>query len=354
MRRDHTVCHTTTSVRNLLYEQVGAWCRHEPVDWLPTEDEQWRDLIELARCEGVAGLLYTILPENVPTHVRDCLRADYQSHLAANLLYMEKLAQIVPALQSAGVRFAVVKGAALLTTAYHDMGARAMKDVDLLVHPDDANILKPVMEHLGWREEDEDIAGKGFGVRYRAERTFTRQEGSILFRVEAHLDAPGFYPASRGEIWSRITTASSADIGDMPVLSLPAHLSYLCAHYYYHHCGSGLKWLVDIARLVSQISSWHDTVVDAYQFGTTRPVHLALQEVRQVLKVPVPQHIVATLRFLPMPISLRILFELCKRPRLHYLGIRLLDIYRAPTWSIRLGYIWRKLTAPRWRKRRGQ
>ncbi len=342
---------STSATCNLLCAQIGAWCREEPVRWLPMESDQWDALVAQARAEGVAGLLYTLLPEDAPSSVRERLRADYQLQKTANLLYMEKLGQVVPALRDAGVRFVVVKGTALLATVYPDMGMRAMKDIDLLVHPEDVNILKPVMDHLGWQEEDEDIAGKGFGVHYRGESTFIRQEGNILFRLEAHLDAPGFYPPSRRRIWERVTAVSGAGIDDMPVLTAPAHLSYLCAHYYYHHCGSGLKWLVDVARLISQIHSWHDAVVDAYEFGTTRPVHLALHDLSQMLKVPVPQHIVATLRFLPMPISLRLLFEMCKRPRLHYLGIRLLDLYRAPSWSVRLGYIWRKVTAPRWKRR---
>jgi len=352
MRKSPTASDTITTTCDVLCNLLGAWCRQELGRTMPMEDEQWGHLVEEARSEGVAGLLYTLLPEDARGHVRNALRADYQSQTAGNLLYMEKLAQLVPALRNAGVRFAVVKGAALLATVYPDPGIRSMKDLDLLVHPEDANILKPVMEHLGWQEEDEDIAGKGFGVRYRAETAFTRQEGRILFRVEAHLDAPGFYPASRRAIWNRITSVSGAGIDDMPVLTIPAHLSYLCSHYYYHHCGSGLKWLVDVARLISQVCSWHDVVVDAYEFGTTRPVHLALHDVGRVLGVPVPQHIVETLRFLPMPISLRLLFELCKRPRLHYLGIRLLDIYRAPNWSTRLGYIWRKVTAPRWKRQK--
>jgi len=334
----------------LLHQAIGTWCQGKSVAWQGMDDERWEALAEEARLHGVSGLLYTLLPDDVPAAVRDTLRSDYQNQLAANVLYMQKLAQIVPALKNAGVRFAVVKGAALLATDYTDMGTRAMKDIDLLVHPEDANILKPVMQQLGWQEEDEDIAGKHFGERYRAETSFTRREGSLMLRAEAHLDMPGFYPRSRGAIWQKVTSVCVAGIDEMPVLSVPAHLNYLCTHFYYHHCGQGLKWLVDVALLVSQVRSWHDVVVDAYEFGTTRPVHLALHDVAKYLQMPVPQHIVETLRFLPMPLSLRLLFEMCKRPSLHYLGIRLLDIYRAPNWHTRLGYIWRKLTAPRWRR----
>lgn len=334
----------------LLREVVGAWCRGELVHWRTLDDKGWSALVEDARRNGVSGILHTVVPDDAPASVREALRSDYHTQLAANMLYLERLAQIVPALKTASVRFAVVKGAALLATVYPDLGMRAMKDVDLLVHPEDANILKPVMQQLGWQEEDEDIAGKQFGERYRAETSFTRREGSLMLRVEAHLDVPGFYPRSRGAIWQRIVAVCAAGIDEMPVLSLPAHLNYLCTHFYYHHCGQGLKWLVDVALLASQVRSWHDVVVDAYEFGATRPVHLALHDIARYLQVPVPQHIVETLRFLPMPLSLRLLFEMCKRPSLHYLGIRLLDIYRAPNWSTRFGYVWRKLTAPRWRR----
>lgn len=334
----------------VLCELIGKWCRGEPLHWQPLDEEGWKSLAEQSRLRGVAGLLYTLLPDDAPESVRQILHAEYNSQLAANVLYMQKLAQVAPALRNAGVRFVAVKGPALLATVYSDMGIRSMKDIDLLVHPEDVNILKPVMQHLGWQEEDEDIAGKHFGERYRAETSFTRQEGSLMLRLEAHLDVPGFYPPSRRSIWDKVITVCGAGIDELPVLSPPAHLSYLCAHYYYHHCGSGLKWLVDVALLLSRIDSWREVVVDAYHFGTTRPVHLALHDVAKYLQVPVPQHIVETLRFLPMPLSLRLLFEMCKRPYLHYLGIRLLDLYRAPNWSTRFGYIWRKLTAPRWRR----
>ncbi len=336
---------------DLLCHVLGAWCRGEMPGWQIADDEQWESLVEQSRAQGVSGLLYRLLPDSAPAEVRARLQGDYNTQLAGNMLYLHQLAQIVRALQSAGVRFAVVKGAALLATVYTDPGTRAMKDIDLLVHPEDANVLKSVMAHLGWQEEDEDIAGKQFGERYRAETSFTRQEGTLLLRAEAHLDVPGFYPPSRADTWNNITAVAGAGIDEMPVLTLPAHLSYLCTHYYYHHCGLGLKWLVDVALLASRVTSWHDVVVTAYQFGTTRPVHLALHNVGKYLQVPVPQHIVETLRFLPMPFSLRMLFELCKRPGFpHYLGIRLLDLYRAPSWYRRMGYIWRKLTAPRWRR----
>lgn len=336
----------------LLCQSIGAWCRGETTCWQITNDEEWEALVAQSRIYGVSELVYKLLPDSAPAYVRESLQSDYNTQIAGNMLYTHQLAQIVPALRDAGVRFVVVKGAALLATVYSDQGIRAMKDIDLLVHPEDVNILRSVMVHLGWQEEDEDIAGRQFGERYRAETSFTRQEGTLLLRVEAHLDAPGFYPPSRAAIWDKITLVSSAGIDEMPVLSLSAHLSYLCAHYYYHHCGFGLKWLVDVALLISRVTSWHDVVVDAYQFGTTRSVHLALHDVAKYLQVPVPQHIVETLRFLPMPLSLRLLFELCKRPGLqHYLGIRLLDIYRAPNWHVRFGYIWRKITAPRWRRR---
>jgi hypothetical protein len=334
----------------MLCEITGQWCQGEPLHWETLDEAGWKSLAEQSIARGVAGLLYTLLPDGVPDSVREMLRAEYNSQLAANVIYMQQLARVAPALKDAGVRFVAVKGSALLATVYPDLGIRFMKDIDLLVHPEDVSILKPVMQHLGWEEEDEDIAGKHFGERYRAETSFTRREGSWMLRLEAHLDAPGFYPPSRRSIWDKVTTVCGAGIEELPVLNLPAHLSYLCAHYYYHHCGSGLKWLVDVALLVSQISSWREVVVDAYQFGTTRPVHLALLEVAKYLGIRVPQHIVETLRFLPMPLSLRLLYEMCKRPSLHYLGIRLLDLYRAPNWSTRFGYIWRKLTAPRWQR----
>lgn len=334
-----------------LRQILGAWCRGEPLPRERLASIRWGAVVEQARQHDVAALLFTILPEEAPAEVRDALRADYRSQLAGNTLYIHHLAQVAPALQEAGVRFVVVKGAALLATLYTDWAQRRLEDIDLLVHPDDVLLFRSVMSHLGWREEDNDIAGARFGERYRAETSFARQEGEVLLRLEGHLDLPGFYPPARGAVWQRVHTVSAGGLDKLPVLSLSSHLSYLCTHLYYHHCGQGLKWLVDIALLVSQVRSWHDVVVDAYQFGTTRPLHLALQDVAKYLQVPVPPHIVETLRFLPMPISLRLLLELCKRPSLHYVGIRLLDLYRAPNWSTRLGYLWRKVTAPRWRRR---
>lgn len=334
-----------------LRQILGAWCQNATAPLITGNAIHWEDLVAQARHHEVGGLLYTVLPAEAPAAVRDALRADYRSQLAANTLYLHHLASLVPALRDVGVRFAVVKGAALLPTLYHDWGQRRLEDIDLLVHPEDVSLFRSVMCHLGWREEDGDIAGARFGERYRAETSFARQEGQVLLRVEGHLDLPGFYPPARAAVWQRISTVSASGIGALPVLDSSTHLSYLCTHLYYHHCGRGLKWLVDVALLVSQVRSWHDVVVDAYQFGTTRPLHLALNDVARYLDVPVPQHIAETLRFLPMPISLRLLLEMCKRPALHYLGIRLLDLYRAPNWSTRLGYLWRKLTAPRWRRR---
>lgn len=331
-----------------LQQWLQAWCRTQQL--APPDDVQAEaNLVEAARREEISALLYLVLPRPLQS-----LYPDYRSCLAGNLLYLRELERLVSALRQAGVRFVVVKGAALATTVYPHLGMRSLEDIDLLVHRDDANLLRLVMNHLGWQEEDSDIAGSQFGWRYRGEMAFRRTAGDLLLRVEAHLDVPGFYPRRRDTVWSRVQWISVEGFGEMPLLHTTTHLCYLCAHLYYHHQGRGVKWLVDIALLYSQIDSWSGLLGEAYHFGVTRPLRLALEEVARHFGIAIPAHMLKALEVLPMPLGLRILLELCRRPRWHYLGIRLLDLYRAPSWSVRVGYLWRKLTAPRWRNKRCQ
>ncbi len=71
---------------------------------------------------------------------------------AANLLILRRYDETADAFTSGGVRFVPMKGCDLVGPLYSDPGARAMADIDILVHPDDFDRAVIVAVELGYKD----------------------------------------------------------------------------------------------------------------------------------------------------------------------------------------------------------
>jgi hypothetical protein len=114
----------------------------------PLGDAAWRLLVAGVRRERLDGLLAHALTSGGWPATADQVEEARRGHreaMATALVLDRRLAELAPALDAAGVRWRVLKGAAVAHLDEPDPSWRCYGDIDLLVHGDD---LAPVLHLL--------------------------------------------------------------------------------------------------------------------------------------------------------------------------------------------------------------
>jgi hypothetical protein len=107
------------------------------------DNPDWDHIIPAAGREGVTGLIYDRIIENrleqfVPPPALTRLKSIYYTYSAQNALFYEELSRVAAALDEGGVPVILLKGAFLAAGVYENIALRPMRDLDLLVHKEDA------------------------------------------------------------------------------------------------------------------------------------------------------------------------------------------------------------------------
>ena len=117
----------------------------------------WRALLDLSREHNVRPPVWQALHstcwDRVPENIRvECDEA-YRSFTGRNLLLTSELLRVTAAFDEAGLRVAVMKGAAIAQMAYGDFALREFGDFDLLIRPDDFFRATELLQQLGYNPE---------------------------------------------------------------------------------------------------------------------------------------------------------------------------------------------------------
>ncbi len=135
-----------------LRAQVEAFAQQSPA---------WDELLNDAEEQGMAPLLHKHLGAvgvAAPDQARLRLHSLYLRSRQANAIRNRAVAEILTAFGDRSLDVLLVKGIALANLVYSDPALRPMRDIDLLVRPDDAARAEAILFSLGYRhEEREDI-----------------------------------------------------------------------------------------------------------------------------------------------------------------------------------------------------
>lgn len=129
----------------------AAYCRLV----VETDDfEAWSRLPDQAEKHGLGPLVYThfkAINALVPAEVGISLKGLALRHRRANAVLTTMLAEILNQLYCAGIPVLVLKGAALAYLVYPRPELRPMRDLDLLVRPEDTPRARAVLHQIGFR-----------------------------------------------------------------------------------------------------------------------------------------------------------------------------------------------------------
>jgi len=260
---------------------------------------QWDAFVELAERQRMAPLVYHHLRQldtAVPSPARLALQGLYLRHKQANETRFALLAEIVQWLEEAGISVWLLKGAALAPLVYPELALRPMGDLDLLVHPAQAEEAFALLCQHGFRQI---AVGAKMPEEHRHLPVLAKEHNQLLVSVELHRWVGGTLVSGRPMSFEALTGEQLA----VPLHGLTARtLSpvVMLRHLYNHMIGEPMRLirLVDmmaVAETFVDVVDWEllrrqDTAVWAALslFYAVHPLSPHLLEKARVPVVPPP------------------------------------------------------------------
>jgi hypothetical protein len=280
---------------------VAAATGERPPEGLAVD---WLQLLRLARWHRLEPLLARSLQDRpgiaVPGAAMAVLQQARMETVARNLCMRSELPRVVAALGEEDIPVMVLKGAALIETAYEDPSLRPMLDLDILVPEQEIEQAHRVIQRLGFTAVSQTPAGAASMRRHSHQfPALVSNDGRVGIDVHRHLldlDHPLSFDLSG--MWDRARASPLGGAHLVPAAEdLLVHVALHSSASRLWRSDGALGQLGDIAWLVE-----HDPVDwDLVSAGVRRdrlagPVFLSLLLAREVLGVGVPSDLLADLR----------------------------------------------------------
>lgn len=254
----------------------------------------------LARQARVAPLLHwhgRNLALAWPDAISGALRAEYARSVSRAAAQDATERRVGDALSSAGVRWILLKGAALRRTVYPDAALRPMHDIDLWVHPEDLDGADAALRLAGVRRAFPDAA-------WPAIRGIGQEAGYVDPTTEVPVELhPGLrqYERYRGvlevppdRIWDESRPAPEST-GLPPARLPPAWLEgpYLAFHAGAVHGFQGTLWMLDLyewTRLHAPSLDWNALLDEGRRYGMLAALGWAARILQPTHPLPLPAH----------------------------------------------------------------
>jgi hypothetical protein len=274
---------------------------------LRDEDEAWPILfrepahsLSAASAHGVTHLLSRRLPTALPgsecaAEWRATLLGERRSALAVELAVGADLANVITALDHAGVTPVLFKGAALAYSVYASPELRPRNDCDVLIREGDYDVTRRTLEE------------NGFVAALSCERLFgqIRFDKSTPLGLDYAIDV--HWRISTQTLFANLLTYDELAADSVAVPGLGAHaraaglvhgLLLACVHPVMHHRNEELLiWVYDVHLLAARLSAeqWRQFVDLARARGVSAICFRQLQAARQRFHSGVPDSVLSAL-----------------------------------------------------------
>jgi Uncharacterised nucleotidyltransferase len=231
-----------------------------PPEWSQLE---WRLAPAVAAMHGISPLLAAALRWQGPPHWASFLAEQRQHTLRRQQRIAELLATIDERSRSAGIAMVALKGAALHVAGVYAAGERPMADVDLLVHPADAETAVAVLLALSYHDAGTTWKHQGFEPPNAERRALLGEHADNPIKVDLHHRISERLPLTPTDLTDIVFPPHAR-----PGINAYPRAAALMAHLLAHaagtmtHRGLRLIQLCDIARLGRHMSAadWDELV----------------------------------------------------------------------------------------------
>ncbi len=232
-----------------------------------------------------------------------------------NRLLFHHMIPLVQAFEAAGIQTLILKGPALASLTYPDLGARPMEDFDLLAPTAQAADALDLLATLGFRPSPRAV--QAFKPGYLSvihSYPFVDAEGWEL-DLHWHVLAEGCQPDADADFWAG---AVPFDLDGVATRTLNAadHLLHICVHGARWNETPPVRWVADAVRLLNAAGDldWPRLTCQAERRRLVVPVREALRYLREALAAPIPSSVIERLFALPVTDDERREYELLTRP----------------------------------------
>jgi hypothetical protein len=272
----------------------------EQVQSLAIQRIDWTRLASVAEFHGLTPLLLRNLKSAevaIPSDTAKAMAEWDAATVRQNLYLTSELLRVHSALRERGIETVPLKGPAIASEIYSDLGLRPFSDIDLLVRREQIQQAESAVSELGYAPEFSIPAHLREGwLAQQCELTF-RRSGTI--RLELHWDiSPLYFALETGveEFWNRVSTVRVGD-ASLPNLS-PADLLFTLIVHGTRHAWSRVMWAVDVAEFLQRgpAIDWERFWQNAASRGAARMMATGLCLVQRAFGVSLPRDLASQLR----------------------------------------------------------
>lgn len=212
----------------------------------------WNLFLNVVRRQRIEGLVNAALKQagaELPAGAASELAAASAAIARENLLHTAASLRLQGAFEEAGIPILFVKGVTLSLLAYGTLGIKKARDIDVVVPGQAIGAAFELLRRSGFRclSVDGEPQAAATGA---AKETVWEDEAGIVVELHSGLvDNPMMLPGIGVE--SPVQLVEVAPGKRLPTLAKDELFSYLCVHGA-THAWSRLKWLADVAALLSR------------------------------------------------------------------------------------------------------
>ena len=195
---------------------------------------------------------------------------------------------VFEALRTRGIRFLVLKGAALMETAYPEPTLRHAHDVDLLLPKEELREAEEALADLGLKRAPSLVRDRGIAYRHQTDTPI-----QLLTR----LFQPSVYQGEFDEVWPIRREVASDLLGPIQIPTPAANLLHALGHASYWPGRSTLSWVTDawMILLENEPVDWDGFGAMAKEWGLALPVYVMLRYLEEELEAAIPRETLRSL-----------------------------------------------------------
>ena len=275
----------------------------------------WSALVRRAVDERVAPLLFWKLAgdRRLPQAERNLLRSELYRAEASNLILYRELGRLLELCAGSGLNPPVLlKGAALASSLYEEIGHRPMGDIDVLVPREELERWLEIASRASFRRPSPEMSpGLDGAIHYHvalvggtdSEAMIEIHYGLIAGESDWRAPDPRWF-LDRTDEWRPPPSISSGSSFKGRQLDPTAHLLYLSAHAMLQHGGASARmiWFYDIHLLISRWGGrirWSEALGQARVFHWDAALAAALERSRALFRTPLPPGLLEELEVEP-------------------------------------------------------
>ena len=268
--------------------------------------QEWTSIVGINEIDDNSRLLLPLLYKNLRDHnINDpsinIYKREYRSTWFKNHLLYKNATLPLQSFHNAGIRTLLIKGAALTTLYYKDLGLRPMKDIDVLVHPEDAFASFDLLEKLGWRPMEKVL--KSFDNKYLSfshSRGFQNNSG-FAFDLNWHLIKLCCEADADDSFWKGAFPIKFQDMSVF-VLNPTDQLMHVCFHGM-THIPMSPKWIADAIMIINYSGSeidWGRLFAQVQERHIVLPLNDTLVYLHNRLNASIPERVLKKLSSIPI------------------------------------------------------